>query len=81
MGEIAPRTIPYQEWLKHNSEKWRDCPDCDGSGMDECTCCGEFSDCRTCDGEGLVIDKIDSRDKRRNELIAWDKWCETNPTA
>lgn len=56
------------------------CPNCDGSGFEECFHCGTMIDCEKCDGAGdvafyetpdLFKEQIDA------DKDAWDRWCES----
>jgi hypothetical protein len=39
---------------KEKQDKWVACPECEGSGGEECFCCGHTTKCEHCDGEGEV---------------------------
>lgn len=53
--------MPDQEHKKHIDGKLyeiKDCPECDGKGVEKCTCqCGNEHEniCYRCNGEGYVI--------------------------
>ena len=36
-----------------------ECPECDGSGREECDCCGSSVPCTECEGSGLDFEKVD----------------------
>lgn len=51
--------LTYEEWIAENPEVEQEivvCPDCGGSGVDECPCCGHEIDCERCDGSGHIVD-------------------------
>src|ERR1700739_265137 len=35
---------------------WKECKECKGNGVSECSCCGHESDCENCDGTGAIDD-------------------------
>lgn len=55
--EISEINRIYDEIKKlpEYEDMYKDCSDCDGSGVVECDCCGQESDCETCDGEGELV--------------------------
>jgi len=55
------------------------CPDCDGSGIEECFNCGSMIDCEKCDGAGDVPFFETAalfEEKIKADKNAWDRWCE-----
>jgi len=88
--------ITYETWREKtlgalNDDTVVECPACDGTGIDECACCGSEGDCETCDGEGKVkagtlapfeLNKLVSRKKYaeavRNDLVALAEWRGTS---
>ncbi|NLA67985.1 MAG: hypothetical protein GX856_07055 [Gammaproteobacteria bacterium] len=64
-----------------------DCPECDGEGDVECSCCGHERECDLCDGRGRVEwSELDEGQKRRlvhrgayakavlEDAFAWAGW-------
>lgn len=49
--------LTYDEWIAEHPEVELEevpCPICDGTGEDECPCCGHEIECEKCNGEGYI---------------------------
>lgn len=51
--------LSFEQWKERRWtimpwNKTIECPSCEGSGSDECSCCGHSIDCEKCEGMGTV---------------------------
>lgn len=71
-----PILIPFDVW----KILWEDeispeepCEYCDGTGEEECECCGHIVECEECDGRGVVNTPMDQyRDACKRALAKWE---------
>lgn len=57
LRDMAAKVILFETWRARNpeaAERVRVCPDCLGSGSQDCLCDGDPEDCTLCDGNGSV---------------------------
>lgn len=47
------------------------CEHCDGTGEDECKCCGQSIECKRCDGQGLLSDLSPLVYRENSELVTF----------
>jgi hypothetical protein len=53
LGELSKIYLEIRK-VPEFQMRYRDCEQCDGSGLIECYCCGVESDCEECDGSGEI---------------------------
>ena len=61
-------------------DEYVDCPDCGGTGDDECFHCGSEIECELCDGEGQVLEYTTAHQFKamiKAEEERWNRWCES----
>lgn len=66
--------LSYQDWLKAcpdlaGQSTLEKCPDCRGTGRDECRHCGHETDCENCAGTGKIGDGPDLELLYRRECL------------
>lgn len=61
-------------------DEYVDCPECGGTGDEECFHCGSEIECETCDGEGQVLEYTTAHQFKaliKVEEERWIRWCES----
>ena len=51
------KQLTYEEWFELNKDEFKEieCSYCNGTGIEECDCCGSEIDCEECDGTGFEL--------------------------